>query len=136
MIFCFWLLIGQQTYAVAIKITTVSQIDFGNGAPGDAAKQVLPSTTDNATNASFNVTGDPNRAFTIGLPATAINMQTGAGATLDTISVSTFSSFPTGPATLDATGKRTLLVGATRAALRLTQRAGLYSGSYSITVVY
>ncbi len=136
MIFCLWLLLCQQSYAAAIKIAGVSQIDFGTGAPGDSIKIILPGTTDNATNGSFIVRADANRAFTIALPVTAINMQTGSGPTIDTIAVSNFTSFPAGISTGDAAGNRTLLVGARRAALKLTQRAGLYSGTYTVTVVY
>ena len=131
-----WIFLVQPVYGRIIKIVTVSQLDFGTAAQGDPSKQVLPGTTDNAANASFLVTGDNNRAFTIALPVTAVNIQTGTGPTLDTIALSSFASFPSGSGALDAAGNRTLLVGATRAALRVNQRAGLYSGSYTITVVY
>ena len=128
-------ILGESLFAKPIKISALSQLDFGTGAPGDSAKQILPGTTETAANGSFAVTGDANRAFSILLPASA-TMEIGNGQNKDSIAISSFTSFPSVAGVLNGAGDRTVFVGATRAALKLTQRAGLYSGSYSITVVY
>lgn len=124
-------------FAAAIKVFWVSDLDFGTSAPGDSAKIVSPGTLESATNGSFRVTGDASRAFSIVLPTT-VTMLTGAGGANRTIVVNSFVSYPAAGANglIDGTGVAFVYVGATRAALLVTQIAGSYSGSYSITVVY
>lgn len=128
----------QAQIIAALGISNVSALDFGIASPGDTAKVVPPSTVENATNGSFNVTGQPNTAYTIQLPATALNMITGIGGANRTIAVSTFVSFPAAGVNglLSAAGAQLLLVGATRAALPATQITGSYTGTYSVTVIY
>ena len=121
--------------AKAIKISTISNIDFGTGVPGDASKTVIPGTSETSVNGSFQITGDSNRAYTIVLPTSA-SITTGSGANSDSIAISNFTSFPSGNGLLDATGSQMMYLGATRAALKSNQKSGSYSGSYSITVVY
>jgi len=125
----------SSSFSKPIKITDVSELDFGNGGPGDLSKQILPGTSETSTNGSFLITGDPNVSYSIVLPVTA-SMKTGSGPNTDTITISNFQSFPSGTGALGASGSQTLFIGATRAALRLNQKAGLYSGTFSITVVY
>lgn len=124
-------------HSAPIKISAVSGLDFGNGGPGDIAKTIAPGTSETSTNASFQVTGDNNRAYTISLPVSA-TMQTGNGQNTDTIALTNFQSFPLPGANglLSASGSQNLFVGATRAALKINQRQGTYTGTYSITVVY
>jgi hypothetical protein len=43
----------------AISITKISDLVFGNGAPGEAAKVIAAGTSENASNASFTVAGQP-----------------------------------------------------------------------------
>lgn len=126
----------QKLFAAPIKISAVSDIDFGTGVPGDPSKTILSGTSENATNGSFKVTGDANRAFSIVLPTAAIDMKFKQGPKTDLISVSGFQSFPSGSSALDSTGARNIFIGATRAALKPNQMAGAYSGTYSVTVVY
>ncbi len=125
------------SFAAPIKIVVVSGLEFGNGGPGDVAKTVSPGTSETSTNASFRVNGDANRAYTITLPATG-SMTTGNGPTADSITLNNFLSFPVQGANglLSVAGSQNLFVGATRAALKINQRAGTYNGSYSIAVVY
>jgi hypothetical protein len=120
---------------VAISIAAVSNLDFGVTFPGDIQLIVPPGAAENASNGSFTVTGDPNRAYTITLPTT-INIITGAGGANRTIVVDTFTSNPSGTGLLGAGGTQTLFIGARRAALPLTQVIGVYSGTYTVTVVY
>lgn len=133
--------IGQAVQVVteAISITEVSDLDFGTAAQGDGPKTVLPGAAEDAENGSFTVTGTPNTAYTITLPADGIVvMETGAGGANETIAVDSFTSFPAAGANgmTDGTGDQLLLVGATRAALGASQVAGSYSGDYTVDVVY
>jgi len=108
---------------------------FGQAAPSDVAKTV-PSNS-GTDRASFTVSGAASTAYTITLPASNIDMITGAGATADEkISVGTWTSTPSATGALDGTGNQTLYVGATRAAISATQVAGSYSGSFTVTVAY
>ncbi|MFZ4404454.1 MAG: DUF4402 domain-containing protein [Pseudobdellovibrionaceae bacterium] len=127
-----------QTVNAALAITNVSDLVFGSAAAGDVAKIVLPGTVENATNGSFNVTGQSGQAYTITLPADGtITLTTGAGGANETIAVNSFVSFPAAGANgLITGGTQLLLVGATRAALGASQVAGSYTGTYSVTVVY
>ncbi|MFZ4404455.1 MAG: DUF4402 domain-containing protein [Pseudobdellovibrionaceae bacterium] len=127
-----------QTVNAALAITNVSDIVFGSAAAGDAAKTVLPGAVENATNGSFNVTGQSGQAYTITLPADGtVTLVTGVGGLNQTIAVNNFVSFPAAGANgLLTGGTQLLLVGATRAALGASQVAGSYTGTYSVTVVY
>ncbi len=131
---------ATQVVIAAIAISKVSDLDFGTGIQGDAALPVAPGSSENASNASFSVTGNPNATYTIDLPAdSTIKMITGGGGSANTeINVDSFVSNPaegTG-GTLSAGGSQTLFVGATRAALLATQTPGSYTGSFTVTVAY
>jgi hypothetical protein len=81
--------------------------------------------------ASFPVTGENNATFSISLPGTA-TLSAGGG---NTMTVGSFVSDPVSPATLDASGAKTLLVGATLT-VGATQVAGTYLGTFDVTVDY
>ncbi len=121
------------TIIQAIAISKVSDLNFGFGAIGDAAKVILPA---NAAAAVFNITGQPNQAFTIQLPTTTVTMITGAGGAGRTINVTTFTSTPASTSTLSGTGTATLRVGATRAAIPTGQIAGAYTAIFTVSVIY
>lgn len=122
---------ANATCTVIANITIAKTADllFGVSSQNDLAKTILNTAPEAA---SFNITGQPNQAFTITIPTTAINMVNGA----NTISVSTFTSNPTATSTLSATGSSILKVGATRAALTATQATGVYTGAFTVTVNY
>lgn len=122
----------------SIALQGVSDLQFGEGIQGDSAKIVDPGNAENGENASFRVTGEPNRSYNIVLPSDGtVEMIVGAGDTDDKkIAVDQFSSFPSGTGTLDDQGEQLIFVGATRAALRASQEAGEYSGSFDVTVNY
>ena len=121
----------------AINITQVADLDFGSAVQGDASNLVAPG---DASAAEFSVTGQPNTAYTITLPADgAVVMTTGAGSSADEqIAVDSFASTPAVGANglLDGSGAQTLKVGATRAALSGTQVVGNYSTNFTVDVVY
>ncbi len=129
--------VAWQAHAGPIKVRSVSDMDFGISPQGDGSKVVSAGTTETATNASFRVTGDNNSAYSIVLPSSPITMTTN-GNGIKTIGVSNFLSFPT-PSTggqLNGAGEQMIYVGATRDALNPAQKAGSYSGTFSVTVVY
>ena len=128
-------LLSIPANAAVIKIADISDLNFGSAPQGDGPKTVIASTSENATNGSFKVTGNPNVTYTITLPVAPITMTT-TGNGIKTISVSSFTSYPANSGLLDATGQELVFVGATRAALNVAQKTGSYSGSYSVTVVY
>lgn len=125
---------ANTTVITAIAITNTAPLNFGTkAAPGDAALTVLPA---DAGAAVFNITGQANQPFTIQIPAAPITMITGIGGANRTISVSTFTSTPSGSSTLSGTGTATLRVGATRAALPATQITGTYTATFTVSVIY
>lgn len=129
----------EIVFAAPIAISSVSDLDFGSKlVANDPAGTVAPGTAENATNGSFRVTGDANRAYTITLPSSAIMYTTGGTQARFRINLSTFRSFPAAGANgrMNAAGEQLLFVGATRAAIRGNQVAGAYSGTYTVTVVY
>lgn len=114
----------------ALSISKSKDLDFGSAFTGDSAVTISPSN-----GASFSVTGEPNRQFSILLP-TSVTMNTGGGSTSEQILVNSFVSSPSGSATLSAGGIQTVNVGATRAALLPNQSSGDYSVSFTVVVTY
>lgn len=120
----------------AITVTNVSDLVFTEAAAGSPAETVNADLTETAQNGSFDVTGEPNKAIAITLPADGmVKMMVNGGGTPDNeIAVDTFTS--NAPAQIDAAGTTPLYVGATRATLSATQMAGDYEGTYNVDVVY
>lgn len=130
-----------QIVEAAIAITKNSDLDFGTGSQGDASKTVVPDSSETAENASFLVTGEANKAYTIALPADGdvIMKKDGVGGSADSeIAVNQFDSFPAAGANgvLDGSGQENLYVGATRDALLATQESGSYTDTFTVTVFY
>jgi len=120
----------------AVSVANVSDLVFTEASAGAAAETVDAGTAENVQNASFDITGEPNKAIVVTLPADGtVKMATGAGGSADTeIAVDTFTSNT--PTTIDPTGVTPLYVGATRAALSATQTSGDYEGNFTVDVVY
>lgn len=129
-----------QVVETAISIQKESDLDFGTAVQGDAQKTVSAGTSEDSENASFKVSGQPNKAYTIALPENdTVIMTTGAGSGIEQmIPVNNFHSYPAQGANglLDATGEEMLYVGATRDALLPNQEAGNYAANFTVTVVY
>lgn len=130
-----------QVIESQIAIATISNLDFGTATQGDTGKTINPGTSEDSENASFLVTGEPNKTFSILLPANdEVKMYLGgnAGATdpNEIISVDDFLDSENGAATLDNNGEFTFFVGASRSDILATQTRGSYSGNFDVTVVY
>ena len=134
---------ANATIVQAIGISAVNTLEFGdilNGAANTVTVSALTgarSATD-ATQliggtvqaASFSVTGDNNRAYTITLPASAT--VTGPGAA--TMTVDTFTHDAGGAPALTA-GADSFNVGANLTVAN-GQAAGAYTGTFTVTVNY
>lgn len=113
-----------QTVAIATDGTRTLSGALGVGTAQDAFGA-----------ASFAVTGDSTLTYDITLPTNGtVNITTGIGDATRTMAVSDFISNPTGTGALTA-GAQTLLVGATITTVA-SQVAGIYTGSFSVTVQY
>lgn len=128
-----------MTVLASLSITQVSDLTFSDAEAGAAAETIAPGSAEDANNASFDVAGEPNTAYTITLPADAtVTMITGGGGANETIAVNSFTSNPAAGANglLDGSGAQALYVGATRAALGASQVAGSYAATFTVDVVY
>ncbi len=127
-----------QKVIAKLEIAKLSDLDFGEAPQGDVAKTIAPGASENGENASFNVVGEPDRAFTVRLPGDGtVKLETdGGGAANKEIAVSGFASFPATTGQLSASGSQMLFVGATRGQLLDNQQTGTYSGSFTVEVVY
>ncbi|MCX6549147.1 MAG: DUF4402 domain-containing protein, partial [Acidobacteria bacterium] len=79
--------------------------------------------------AAFDVAGEPNTSFSVALPA---SIQIASGK--DSMTVDNFFT-DAAAYLLDGTGAHALSVGAALS-IAANQPAGLYSGSFSVTVAY
>jgi spore coat protein U-like protein len=127
-----------QTVTSAISISKLSDLIFGEAVQGTAAVTVAAGNAEDASNASFLVTGQPNTAYNIQLPANGtVKLTNGAGGTPETeIAINGFQSFPAAAGTLSGGGTQNLFVGATREGLLATQTTGNYVGTFTVTVAY
>ena len=129
-----------QIVEASLAITKQSDLDFGTGSQGDAALAVPSNGAETAENASFLISGEANKAYTITLPQNGdVHMVTNGGGTNETtIHVNEFESTPAQGSNgqLDSSGQQYLFVGATRDALLPNQQAGSYADTFTVTVMY
>lgn len=128
----------SQRVIRALSIQRVSDLDFGSAAPGDGPKTVSPGTSENQENASFLVRGEPSQCYQVILPSDgtiALTHEDG-DASRGRIAINAFRSYPDSTGTLDGIGRQLLYVGATRSAISETLRSGLYTGVFTVAVVY
>lgn len=120
----------------AVAVTNVSDLVFAEASAGSTAETVDADVAETVQNASFDITGEPNKAIMVTLPTDGtVKMVTAGGGNADTeIAVDQFTS--NAPTTIDATGTTPLYVGATRATLSATQTSGDYEGTFTVDVVY
>lgn len=150
---------ASATILTPITIVKVTDLNFGNIASGTAGTvvitaagartaigPVLPNVPGTVTAASFTISGEATKTYTVTLPASAITL---TGPSSATMTVDTFTSSPTttaGAGVLGGTaaaagaiasGSQTLTVGA-RLNVGENQAAGFYTvaNGLSVTVAY
>ena len=136
------------TLVTPIAISKTLDMNFGNVAVNSSGGTVvlppsgvrtitggvtLPVVAGSPAAASFTVTGLAAYTYTITLPISAVTLSDGAS---HTMSVTTFTSTPSGTGTLSS-GTQTLLVGATLT-VGASQVAGTYTSTspFTVTVNY
>ncbi len=135
---------ASATIVQAITLSNTVPLNFGSIAPSATGGNVVVNSADTrttcsggqfcsgaVTSANFVVAGAANFAYSITLPATAASL-TGAGTAM---AVNTFAHSAGASPALDATGAATFKVGGTLA-VGASQAAGLYTGSFSVSVDY
>ncbi|OFZ18935.1 MAG: hypothetical protein A2X94_13370 [Bdellovibrionales bacterium GWB1_55_8] len=127
-----------QTVTPAISIQNISGLDFGSASAGTQALLIDSGTEEDARNASFIVSGEPRRSYSITLPEDGVVEMTlsEAKGPQSQIGVNGFRSYPSGAGIIGSEGNQLLLVGASRDPLDKDQLPGFYSGSFTVTVVY
>jgi len=86
--------------------------------------------------AQFNITGDPNAAYAVTLPADdVVTITIAGGGGGSSMAVNSFVSSPAATGTLNGGGAQTLKVGATLT-VGAGQAVGNYSGTFNVIVVY
>jgi hypothetical protein len=127
---------AKMRVVTAVAVTTVSDLIFADAAAGAAPETVIADSSETASNASFTVTGEANRAVVVTLPAdSTVKMTTAGGGSSDNeIAVNSFTSSPL--TAISGTGSSDLFVGATRDALSLTQTSGDYEADFVVDVAY
>jgi hypothetical protein len=120
----------------AVAVTNVSDLYFTEASAGSPAETIDAGTAENVQNASFDITGEPNKMIVVTLPAdNTVKMITAGGGSADSeIAVDQFTSNM--PTTIDPSGTTPLYVGATRSTLSATQTSGDYEGTFTVDVVY
>ena len=136
---------GNATIVQAIAISAVNTLEFGDILNGNVAANTVTVSTAGARSAtdgtqliggtvqaaSFNITGDGNRAYTITLPADGVVTLTGPGPAM---AVNGFNHDAGGAPALTA-GADSFNVGADLV-VAVGQTAGAYSGTFAVTVNY
>lgn len=126
-----------QKVVQKLQIIKISDLDFGEASPGDGVKVVAPGQQENFENASFRVIGEPRKSFIIFLPPpNSVTMKLGAGGPNQEIKLMQFTSNPSSSGLLDSTGQAMIYIGASREAIPVSAKAGDYSGTFVITVIY
>ena len=137
---------GNATAEVlsALQLTEDNGLDFGQAAVNGAGTIVVSAdgTSDACTGgvvcaglkvpATFTATGAPNIGLAATLPASATLNRVGGGASM---TADNFTVYWIGGSGLDATGTRSLQVGATLNVAN-GQLTGVYNGTYTMTVNY
>lgn len=126
-----------QKIVQKLQIIKISDLDFGEASPGDGVKVVAPGQQETFENASFRVIGEPRKSFVIFLPPpNSVTMKLGAGGPNQEIKLIQFTSNPSSNGLLDNSGQAMIYVGASREAISLSAKAGDYSGTFVVTVIY
>lgn len=126
-------------------VANVQVLSFGSFAAGNGGGVTISTTglrskmgdvtllsSDNGSVGLFTISGLPNQAFSILLPANGtVFLANGTG----TMSVNNFTSKPSQPGTLNLSGTQTLVIGATLG-IASNQKPGAYTGTFVVTANY
>ena len=140
------------TVVQPISISKTLDLNFGKFMAGASLGTVVVSTANaqsvtggvtssaslgaSAKAATFTVTGEPSSSYAISYPNTTTLTGAGAPLTLDTFTNAVDAgTVAAGVGTLPVAGSHTLSVGAT-AHVAASQVAGVYTGSFDVTVNY
>lgn len=148
-----WSVAGQNSRQIdaaatvirAIGITPDRSLDFGVIVTGntesmfsvgpDSAVHLLSGNLNHLgeqQSAKFVVTGEISRSFSISLPSSALTIVSGNN---DSMTVQNWTSSPSGSGRIGSGGTQDIFIGATLA-VGANQSPGLYSGIFSVTVLY
>lgn len=137
---------ATATVLTPISITKTADLRFGSFSTSAAGQTVVISPAGGRTltgalgstgtafgAASFTVSGTGTNTYAITLSGD-VNITTGAGGPAEIMTVSAFTSNPSGTGALSA-GSQTLTVGGTLTTVA-SQAAGAYTGTFTTTVEY
>jgi hypothetical protein len=126
-----------------IQLAKLTDLNFGDLVAGAAAGTVVVDIAGARTStggvslaagtvsqASFTVTGEPNKSYTITVPA-SVTLNSGA----NTMAVNTFVLNPVTPATIPVGGTQPLNIGATLN-VGANQATGSYTNTFNVVVAY
>jgi hypothetical protein len=126
-----------------IQLAKLTDLNFGDLVAGAAAGTVVVDIAGARTStggvslaagtvsqASFTVTGEPNKSYTITVPA-SVTLNSGA----NTMAVNTFVLNPVTPATIPVGGTQALNIGATLN-VGANQATGSYTNTFNVVVAY
>lgn len=134
-----WLGLCQLSLAKPLQVRTQSDLIFGEAVQGDGPPLIPAGTTETPTNASFDISGDKDKLYSVTIIEPAILSTSAPGVNTLTLSNFQYYSETTGTGTsgkLDNKGKDVLYVGATRNTLSINQAKGNYSGTFTINLAY
>lgn len=125
---------SKQIVYAPTGLLKISDLDFGMALAGTPRKRVAPGSSENPENASFLASGSAGATFTIILPTTNI-LLTNPGSS-DQLIVRRFRSRPKNSGRIRANGTRMIYVGATRRPIAAGVAPGLYTGTFTVQIVY
>jgi hypothetical protein len=141
---------ASATIVTPVSVTGVDNLQFGNinasgsgtvilsttGSRTPSSGITLPSILGDPKAAKFTVAGQANFTFSIQLPS-SVTLNHSSGAGTGTMTVGTFTSDPATTGTLDGSGTKDVLVGATLT-IGAAQAPGTYTSAtpFTITVAY
>lgn len=125
--------IGQRIIPI-LNIKKTSDMYFPDAFPGSPSYTIEAGNSETAQNASFLLTGEPNKRVNIILPTQRIILQNGKHQAK--IYVHNFRSNVGQTSQLNNDGELKLFIGATREEIPNKIPSGDYSGNFYVTVLY
>lgn len=130
--------VARQYVPGALSMFKVSDMQFGVAAPGAARYRIDNVNEENAENASFRIQGEAG--FTVITTFTTGSIFLTHATSGDQLEVNRFRSRPGGQSggsvRIRNTGERLLFLSAQRLEIPLDATPGLYTGTFTVDVVY